>query len=159
MDKVPQAVEVLLVEDSPTDAEFCIRTLRKRGLANDIHWVKDGAEALEFLFGPEADQQAKTLPRLILLDLHLPKVSGQEVLARIKNNERTRSVPVVVLTSSKEDRDLTESYGLGVNSYVAKPVAFDAFVETIGQTGLYWLVVNQPCHQTRGLTDVTQPER
>jgi CheY-like chemotaxis protein len=159
MDKVRQALEVLLVEDSSTDAELCIRTLRKRGVANNIRWLKDGAEALEFLFGPEADKQAEPLPRLILLDLHLPKVSGLEVLARIKSNERTRSVPVVVLTSSKEDRDLTESYGLGVNSYVAKPVAFDAFVEIVSQTGLYWLVVNQACHQTPGLTDVTQPER
>jgi two-component system response regulator len=147
------------VEDSSTDAELCIRTLRKRGFANNIHWVKDGAEALEFLFGLEADKQAVPLPRLILLDLHLPKVSGLEVLARIKNNEYTRRVPVVVLTSSKEDRDLTESYGLGVNSYVAKPVAFDEFVEVVGQTGLYWLVVNQLGHQTRGLTDATQPER
>ena len=136
--------EVLLVEDSSTDAELCLRTLRKLSLAHVFAWVKDGEEALNYLFGTGGGLGSEPLPRLILLDLHLPKVNGLEVLQRIKQDENTRYIPTVVLTSSKVDRDIVESYGLGANSFISKPVEFDAFIETVSRAGLYWLVVNQP---------------
>ena len=144
MTEAPQELEVLLVEDTATDAELCIRTLKKRNLANQVVWVKDGAEALDYLFRVDPVEERKPLPRVVLLDLSLPKVSGLEVLQKIKANARTKDVPVVVLTSSKDDRDIVESYRLGVNSFISKPVSFDAFVETITQLGLYWLVINHP---------------
>jgi two-component system, response regulator len=156
MNKKLLAAVVLMVEDSATDAELCIRTLKKQGLANNIVWVKDGAEALEYLFRTDSDDQARELPKLVLLDLHLPKVSGLEVLHKIKTNDRTKLVPVVILTSSKEDRDIIEGYNLGVNSYLSKPVAFEDFITTVTQMGLYWLVVNHsPLHEA-GTPDDTQ---
>jgi len=139
-------VEILLVEDNPTDAELAIRALKKSNLANKLEWVKDGAEALDFLFatGSYSERQIANGPKVILLDLRLPKVDGMEVLRRIKSDERTRTIPVVVLTSSKEDRDVAESYQLGVNSYISKPVEFDEFAKTVSELGLYWLLVNHP---------------
>lgn len=135
-------VEVLLVEDTATDAELCMRTLAKQNIANEVVWVKDGAEALDYLFDESFAAKRRGMPKLILLDLQLPKVEGLEVLRRIKQDDRTKCVPVVVLTSSKDDRDILESYSLGVNSYISKPVEFSAFVKTIAQLGLYWLMVN-----------------
>lgn len=139
-------VEILLVEDNPTDAELCIRALKKHNLANHLEWVKDGAEALDFLFarGTYAGSNAKGTPKVILLDLRLPKVDGLEVLRTVKTDERTRQIPVVVLTSSREDRDVIESYKLGVNSFVSKPVEFEAFVKAVSDLGLYWLLINHP---------------
>lgn len=146
MDEVVKEVEILLVEDNPTDAELAIRALKKHNLANKLVWVKDGAEALDFLFatGAYAERSIRNGPRVILLDLRLPKVDGMEVLRRVKGDERTRTIPVVVLTSSKEDRDVAESYRLGVNSYISKPVEFDEFARTVAELGLYWLLVNHP---------------
>jgi len=146
MDDAVKEVEILLVEDNPTDAELAIRALKKNNLANKLVWVKDGAEALEFIFatGAYSERQVVNGPKVILLDLRLPKVDGMEVLRRVKADERTRTIPVVVLTSSKEDRDVAESYQLGVNSYISKPVEFDEFVKTVSELGLYWLLVNHP---------------
>ncbi len=140
-----KAVDILLVEDNPTDAELCIRALKKHNLANNLVWVKDGAEALDFVFrtGPYAAVPDGVRPKVILLDLRLPKVDGIEVLRRLKADEGARTIPVAVLTSSKEDRDLQECYKLGVNSYIAKPVEFDQFAEVIAKLGLYWLVINR----------------
>jgi CheY-like chemotaxis protein len=139
-------VEILLVEDNPTDAELCTRALREHNLANELTWVKDGAEALDFLFreGAYAGRNGVETLKVVLLDLRLPKVNGLEVVRRMKSDDRTKSLPVVVLTSSKEDRDIAESYRLGVNSYISKPVSFEAFSETVAKLGLYWLVVNRP---------------
>lgn len=139
-------VEILLVEDNPTDAELAIHELKKNKLVNNLIWVKDGAEALDFLFcrGVYAGRDIKNIPHVILLDLRLPKVDGMEVLRTVKNDERTKHIPVVVLTSSKEDRDITESYRLGVNSFISKPVEFEAFARVVAQLGLYWLLINQP---------------
>jgi CheY-like chemotaxis protein len=146
MDDSVKEVEILLVEDNPTDAELCVRALKKSNLANKLVWVKDGAEALDFVFatGAYKDREVANGPRVILLDLRLPKVDGMEVLRRVKSDERTKTIPVVVLTSSKEDRDVAESYKLGVNSYISKPVEFDAFAKTVSELGLYWLLVNHP---------------
>ena len=146
MDDTVKEVEILLIEDNPTDAELAIRALKKSNLANKLAWVKDGAEALDFIFatGPYSGRQVVNGPKVILLDLRLPKVDGMEVLRRIKNDERTRTIPVVVLTSSREDRDVAESYQLGVNSYISKPVEFDEFAKTVSELGLYWLLVNHP---------------
>lgn len=142
----PGEVEILLVEDNPTDAELCLRALKKHNLANNLVWVKDGAEALDFLFasGAYADRDLSQPPKVVLLDLRLPKVDGMEVLRKLKQDQRTRSIPVVVLTSSKEDRDVSESYRLGVNSYISKPVEFDAFANSVAELGFYWLRVNRP---------------
>ena len=120
--------------------------MKKKNLTNKLVWVKDGAEALEFLFatGSYSDRSKEGLPRLILLDLRMPKVDGLEVLQRIKADEKTRKIPVVVLTSSKEDKDIVESYKLGVNSYVSKPVEFDEFTQAISTLGLYWMLLNKP---------------
>jgi two-component system response regulator len=151
MDETVKIVEILLVEDNPTDAELCIRALKKANLANNLVWVKDGVEALDFLFA-SGDFSARLVvngPKVILLDLRLPKVDGMEVLRRVKQDERTRTIPVVVLTSSKEDRDVAESYKLGVNSYISKPVEFDEFAKTVSELGLYWLLVNRPPVKTK----------
>lgn len=139
-------VEILLVEDSPTDAELTITALKESHLANNLVWVKDGAEALDFIFarGAYTGQKAEKPPKVILLDLHLPKVDGMEVLRILKSDERTREIPTVILTSSKEDRDVAQSYQLGANSYIGKPVEFDKFAQRVKETGLYWLLVNQP---------------
>jgi len=141
-----QPIEILLVEDNQDDVELTLHVLRKENLANSIHVARDGEEALEFLFcdGKHADRSLNKPPRLILLDLKLPKVDGMEVLKRLKADPRTKIIPVVILTSSKEERDLVDSYGLGANSYIQKPVDFDQFRETIKSVSLYWLVINQP---------------
>ncbi len=146
MDDVMKEVEILLVEDNPTDAELAIRALKKNNLANKLVWVKDGAEALDFIFasGAYSGRQIASGPKVILLDLRLPKVDGMEVLRRVKNDERTKAIPVVVLTSSKEDRDVAESYQFGVNSYISKPVEFEEFARVVSELGLYWLLVNRP---------------
>lgn len=140
----PKNSEIVLVEDNPSDAELTLHALRKNNLANRIHLMRDGAEALDFLFcrGPYADRQMDAPPHLVLLDLKLPKVDGLEVLQEIKSDPRTQSIPVVVMTSSKEDRDLVRSYRLGVNSYIQKPVNFTEFQDVVRQLGMYWLLVN-----------------
>ncbi len=145
MGSASDMVELLLVEDSETDAELCIRALKQHNLANRLEWVKDGAEALDFLLGADdrVGRARGTGPKVILLDLRLPKVDGLEVLRRIKADPTTRTIPVVVLTSSREDRDVVESYKLGVNSFISKPVEFEAFAAIVAQLGLYWLVVNR----------------
>ncbi|MDO5835849.1 MAG: response regulator [Methanobacterium sp.] len=141
-----EELEILLVEDNPTDAELTMRALKRKNLANRLVWVKDGEEALDFINarGQFQDRNPEDLPRLILLDLRMPKVDGLEVLKEIKAKERTRKIPVVVLTSSQEDRDVVESYKLGVNSYVSKPVEFDDFLEAVSTLGLYWMLINKP---------------
>ncbi len=145
MSDISGAVDILLVEDNATDAELAMRALRKHNLANSIAWVKDGAEALDFIFakGAFASRSIQDPPKVILLDLHLPKVSGMDVLRQVKSDERTRIIPVVVLTSSKEERDITDSYQLGVNSYISKPVEFEEFVKVVAELGLYWMLVNK----------------
>ena len=139
-------VEILLVEDNPDDAEMTIRALRKKNLSNNIIHLNDGAVALDFIFGTgqyEGRDISKT-PKLIMLDLKMPKVSGIEVLEKLKSKDSTKTIPVVVLTSSKEDPDIQKCYKLGANSYIVKPVDFDAFQNTIAELGLYWLLLNQP---------------
>ena len=138
-------VEILLVEDSPEDTALTLRALKKANLANHIHTVRDGAEAVEFIFceGQNVGRRFEDGPKVILLDLKLPKVDGLEVLRRIKSDPRTRVIPVVVLTSSKEQNDVVESYHLGVNSYIVKPVNFERFVAAVQQLGLYWVLLNQ----------------
>lgn len=141
----PQQLEILLVEDNPEDAEMTMRALRKRNLANHLHWVKDGEEALEYLFctGRYAGRDASCPPpRLVLLDIKMPKVDGIEVLRRVKGSE-LKQVPVVVMTSSNEERDVLESYRLGVNSYIVKPVQFEDFMDTVSKIGLYWVLTNR----------------
>jgi CheY-like chemotaxis protein len=139
------AVEILLVEDNPEDLELTLRAFRKSNLANRIEVARDGAEALDILFceGTHSGRRVGDGPRFILLDLKLPKVDGLEVLQRVKSDPRTRDIPVVILTSSREQRDLVESYRLGVNSYILKPVNFEGFVAAVEQLGLYWLLLNQ----------------
>jgi two-component system response regulator len=136
---------ILLVEDNPDDEALTLRALRKNNIANDVTVVRDGIEALEFLFctGTYADRDPHEMPQVILLDLKLPKVDGLEVLRRIRADERTQLLPVVILTSSKEDRDRLKGYKLGANSYIRKPVDFNQFVDAIHQLGLYWLVLNE----------------
>jgi two-component system response regulator len=138
--------DILLVEDNPNDAELTLRALEKAHVANEIHVVRDGAEALEFLFGDgaHAGRARPALPRVVLLDLKLPKVDGLEVLRRVKGDERTKLIPVVVLTSSREESDLVASYHLGANSYIVKPVDSDKFFEAVHHIGLYWLLLNEP---------------
>lgn len=140
-------VEILLVEDNKTDAELTMRTLRKHNLANHLVWVKDGAEALNFIFRT-GSYAARTNghPRLILLDLKLPKIDGIEVLGRVKSDPQTKMIPVVMLTSSAEERDILESYKLGVNSYVVKPVDIKQFIEAVSHAGMYWAVLNKTPH-------------
>lgn len=139
-------VDILLVEDNPRDAELTTMAIKKRNLANPLHVVEDGAEALDFIFcrGAYAGRDESRMPKVILLDLKLPKVSGLEVLKAIKSDERTRRIPVVIVTSSQEDPDIAAAYALGANSYVVKPVDFDTFCEAMSNLGLYWLLVNQP---------------
>ena len=134
-----QEVEILLVEDNDEDLELTLRALKQNRLTNRVHVVRDGAEALEF-FKSHINQ----LPKVVLLDLKLPKVSGIEVLEAIRADERTRALPVVILTSSREEPDVARCYNLGVNSYIVKPVDFDAFVKAVAEVGLYWLLLNQP---------------
>jgi two-component system response regulator len=138
-------VEILIVEDNPNDAELALRALKKHNLANHVVVVTDGEEALEFMFarGKYGDRKMENGPRIILLDLKLPKVDGLEVLKAIKSDMRTKIIPVIVLTSSKEEKDIVESYKLGVNSYILKPVDFDKFVDAVKDIGYYWLLLNQ----------------
>jgi two-component system response regulator len=144
------AVDILLVEDNPRDAELALRALKSRNLADKLVWVKDGAEALEFVFGRGTEDDTNGMrqlchrPKVILLDLKLPKVDGLQVLGRLKANEESRTIPVVVLTSSREEQDIVRSYKMGVNSYIVKPVSFDNFSDAVAQLGLYWLLLNQP---------------
>jgi len=139
-------VEILLVEDDPNDVELTLHTFKAHNLANRIEVVRDGAEALAFIFctGAYAHRRVEDGPKVILLDLKLPKVDGLEVLRRVKADPRTRLIPVVVLTSSREERDIVESYALGVNSYIVKPVNFEQFTEAVRSLGMYWLLLNQP---------------
>ncbi|MBI3618498.1 response regulator [Candidatus Peregrinibacteria bacterium] len=136
---------ILLVEDNANDVEFTLRALEKHALANKVYVTKDGEEALEFIFatGRYAQRCTSPFPKVILLDLKLPKVNGLEVLKKMKADERTRIIPVVVVTSSREDSDLKESYKLGVNSYIMKPIEFDDFSNALSQVGLYWMVINK----------------
>jgi two-component system response regulator len=136
------SVEILLVEDNPSDLELTLHALKRHNLANHIQVARDGVEALDFIFGE--NEQVQHVPRVILLDLKLPKVDGLEVLKKIKGDSRTKTIPIVILTSSREERDLVESYSLGVNSYIVKPVDFNQFIEAVKQLGLYWLLLNQP---------------
>ncbi len=139
-------IDILLVEDDPNDVELTLRALKRHNLANSVMVVKDGAEALDFMFGEgvHANRSMEKNLKLILLDLKLPKVDGLEVLRKIKSDERTKVIPVVVLTSSREERDVVESYKLGVNSYMVKPVDFGKFIECVREIGFYWLVCNEP---------------
>lgn len=143
--------EILLVEDNPNDVKLTLHAFKKMNLANRIFVARDGAEALEFIFctGEPAGRAGVCRPRLILLDLKLPKIDGLEVLRRIKADPRTRSIPVVVLTASREERDIIESYGLGVNSYIVKPVDFEQFVDAARTLGMYWLLLNEPPAETK----------
>ncbi len=144
-------VEILLVEDNPRDAELTIRALSKKQLSSRLVHVQDGVEALDFLFarGRFTDRNMENLPKVILLDLKLPRVSGLEVLRAIKGDDRTRIIPVVIVTSSAEDPDISTAYKLGANSYVIKPVQFEAFIEAMGKLGIYWLTANHPLKRSR----------
>lgn len=139
------AVEIMLVEDNPDDVELTVRALRKSNFTNPIRVLRDGAEALDYLFGAHPDGRPimETAPVVMLLDLKLPKVNGAEVLEKVKSDARTKTIPVVVLTSSREDRDLHETYKLGANSYIVKPVDFEQFNRAVNQIGMYWLLINQ----------------
>lgn len=139
-------VDILLIEDNPQDAELIIRAIRKQNIANPLITLEDGAEALDFIFcrGEYSSRDGSQQPKVILLDLKLPKINGLEVLDAIKKDATTRNIPVVVVTSSREDPDIRTAYGLGANSYVVKPVEADAFIDAMSQLGLYWLLVNSP---------------
>ena len=137
-------LEILLVEDSAADAEMTLRTLKRRGIANRIEWVRDGVEALDFLFREGAySARQGAAPRLVLLDLKMPRLDGLQVLERLKKDERTRTIPVVMMTSSREEGDLLASYHLGVNSFIVKPVDFAEFAEKVAEVGMYWMLSNQ----------------
>ncbi len=142
----PTEVDILLVDDSQEDVDLTLHALRAENLANSFFVARDGEEALEFLFctGPHAERSFDHPPKLVLLDLKLPKIDGMQVLKRVKSDERTRIIPVVLMTSSKEERDLVIGYNLGANSYIQKPVDFDEFRKMVKMLGLYWLVINQP---------------
>jgi len=141
-------VEILLIEDNPYEAELTIRSLKKNNFINNIMHIDDGATALDFIFFKGAyENKNNGHPKLILLDLKLPKVDGLEILRRLKENEETRTIPVVVLTSSREERDILESYKLGVNSYIVKPVNFESFTQAVANLGLYWLLLNENSSQ------------
>jgi len=141
-----QPVELLLVDDNPSDVELTVHVLKKNNFANRIKVVHDGAEAMDYIFGDlaEAPDLPRSIPKLILMDLKLPKVNGLELLARVKADPRTKLIPVVVLTSSREERDLLKCYELGVNSYIVKPVNYEKFVAAVRDLAMYWLLLNQP---------------
>ena len=144
MNEPSSVVDILLVEDNPNDAELALRALKKHNLANRVVWVKDGEEALDYLFHRGAHAATPSgLPRVVLLDLRLPKVDGIEELKQVRGKPETHELPVVVLTSSKEERDVIDTYELGVNSFVAKPVAFDEFSRVVAELGMYWVLVNR----------------
>ena len=153
-------IEILLVEDNSADAELTLHALQQHGLANRIHTVRDGAQALDFLFcrGQYASREFDCPPKLVLLDIKLPRVDGIEVLRAVKQDPRTRAIPVVILTSSREDRDRLIGYSLGVNSYLQKPVDFDSFREMVRQLGMYWMVVNVPPPGASGPASRPKPE-
>ena len=140
-----ETVDILLVEDNPQDVELTLRAIKKHNLANNIHVAEDGAQALDYLFGrgEYAGGVVRPTPRVILLDLKLPKVNGLEVLKILKSDETTRKIPVIIVTSSQEDPDIKTAYALGANSYVVKPVGFEAFIDTMKNLGFYWLLVNK----------------
>jgi two-component system response regulator len=144
--EVSNPVEILFVEDNPNDLELALHALKRNRLANQIEIARDGAEALDFIYGTGAyaGRDVRQVPKIIMLDLKLPKVDGLEVLQRLKSDPQTRTIPIVVLTSSREERDIVESYQLGVNSYIVKPVDFEQFTEAVRSLGLYWLLLNQP---------------
>jgi CheY-like chemotaxis protein len=139
-------IEILLVEDNPDDAVLTIRALKKHNLANNLVHLSDGQEALDFIFGKDkfSEREIEDQPKIIMLDLKMPKIDGLQVLRAIREDERTKSIPVVIMTSSKEDKDIEECYKLGVNSYLVKPVAFDDFSKAVVELGFYWLLLNQP---------------
>jgi two-component system response regulator len=139
-------IDILLVEDNPGDAELTIRALRKNKIISELLHLQDGEDALDYIFaaGKYSGRNIDEIPKIILLDLKMPKIDGLEVLKKIKSDERTKIIPVVLLTSSKEDKDIIDSYKLGVNSYIVKPVEFESFVKAVSDVGLYWLLVNQP---------------
>ncbi|HLB70393.1 MAG: response regulator [Candidatus Methanoperedens sp.] len=141
-------VEILLVEDNPYDVELTLTALKENNLTNKVHVLNDGAEALEFVFatGAHAQRNIKNIPKVMLLDLKLPKVNGLEVLRKMKSDERTKKIPVVILTSSQEERDVMESYNLGVNSYIIKPIDFNKFIDAVAKLSLYWVLLNRPPH-------------
>jgi len=141
-----QQVEILLVEDNATDAELTLRAFKARNFANQVFVARDGAEALDFFFGDGSHplRDIGVVPKVVLLDLKLPKVDGLEVLRRLKADERTRTIPVVILTSSREEPDIAAAYRLGANSYIVKPVDFEAFARAVSEVGLYWLLLNEP---------------
>ena len=140
-----EVIEILLVEDNPNDVELTLRALKKHKLANKVHVVRDGEQALEYIFatGAYSDRNINDRPKVVLLDLKLPKVDGLEVLREVKGNEQTKMIPVVVMTSSQEEQDVVESYRLGVNSYIVKPVDFEKFIKSVTDLGLYWLLLNK----------------
>jgi len=137
-------VEILVIEDDPNDQELIMRVLKKHNMANQMILLKDGAEALDFLFPKNKERREIDHPKVILLDLKLPKVDGLEVLRRLKSDEFTKKIPVVILTSSKEERDLSSAYELGVNSYVTKPIRFEEFAKVVSDLGMYWILTNRP---------------
>lgn len=138
-------IDIVIVEDNPADAELLMRVFKKHNVANKIIVLKDGAEAIDFFFSPDKSaESADVRPMVVILDLKLPKVNGIEVLRRLKSDEQTRKLPVVVLTSSREERDLNESYGYGVNSYVTKPIKFEEFAKVVSEMEMYWLLINKP---------------
>lgn len=143
------SVEILLVEDNDNDAELAIRALRKNNMANSIIHIKDGPEALDYIFstGAYGNRGIENIPRIILLDLKLPKLTGLEILEKIKSDNRTKMIPVIMLTSSKEEPDIASAYQLGANSYIVKPVAFDSFIDAMKNVGYYWMLINQAARQ------------
>ncbi len=140
-----KTLEILYIEDNPSDIELTLRALKKHNVANSVQVIKDGEEALEYIFatGRYVERNTKENPKVILLDLKLPKVGGLEILKRLKSEEQTKTIPVVVLTSSREEKDMIESYEYGVNSYVVKPINFESFSEAVSALGLYWLLINE----------------
>jgi two-component system response regulator len=145
------AASVLLVEDNRDDEELTLRALKRANLKNPVHVAHDGQEAIDYLFGT-AEQASNAIPALIVLDLHLPRVGGLEILKRIRAHERTRRLPVVILTSSSEDEDMIQGYDSGANSYICKPIQFDKFTAAVAQLGVYWLIINEPAPAARGHT-------
>ncbi len=143
--KTSEFIDILFVEDSAIDAELTLIALREENLANNVIWLQDGAQALDFIFaeGEYAHRQIENQPKLILLDLKMPKVGGIEVVERIRGDERTKQIPIVIMTSSKEEKDVVDSYKLGINSYIVKPVDFDKFSKSVKEIGFYWLLMNQ----------------
>lgn len=141
-----EQVDILLVEDNPNDAELTIRALKKNNILNNILHLEDGEEVLHYIFGTGkyTERDTQEIPKVILLDLKMPKIDGLDVLRQLKSNEKTKVIPVILLTSSKEDRDIMEGYKLGVNSYIVKPVGFENFVKAVSDIGFYWLLMNQP---------------